>query len=323
MYSEVPLKAREVIEAILHDTKVNTPEGYLINQSRNPVEWDKKQDSFRLAHATVRPFLESKDHFFFNKVHALLAFMCLTCLQRDLPDGEPVKEWKLRPFTSNAFVYWPWHIFYAWTERFTNPDLRRFFPRKPKTALEDWELSVNDAIDIHVQKRLSGEDLSSAASASDGMTSSPHAPGQDSDCSDGEPPIFDSITPALDSETQTASESSQRSQRRPSECDPSDAASDSAADEESIMLQVYLSHVEHAITHATSGGYKKARPVNNWKEFRSEIPKPIWSLLCWKLTDVYLRSLSVGRRIRARGTDSHKSRPTAQRFCIRRRLSQH
>ncbi|KIW99790.1 uncharacterized protein Z518_10718 [Rhinocladiella mackenziei CBS 650.93] len=234
MYSEFPLITREVIQAVLPVSNFKSPEGFVIDSCKGLVEWDKNQDTFRLAHATVRSFLDTKPGFSFPECHALLAKICLGHLQKQklLLSNEPPTSWEYRSFTNYAVVCWPWHVLYAFEKRFSDPELREFFPSKPDTPWAHWTGRVAKSIDAHVRRRLMAI--------------------------------------------------------RPTE---SDSDSDSSADPDLAEIEFLENYLQFLDPESSN---QPEEPTNTpaedlvdlvkWKEFRSQPPNPLWSMLYWDLT---------------------------------------
>ena len=283
LHTEVPLKSGEFIEAILHGKEIKRPEAYLIDLCKGLVEWHDDQDTFRLAHTTVRPFLEDKIGYDFFSSHALLADMCLGCITQQLPDSKAVKKWKARTFLSYAFAYWPWHVLYAWTKRFEDPSLSRYFPSTPDTDIARWTTRVAAIIDSHVA------DVLERVGTKSGMGTpilSNAGTRPSSAVAIAEVDEHDSVSIASPVEADAGSNSPRRNPWNDS--DPPDRSGEIFDPDALELLNDYANLSPSPLCGSSARDAAVIRHIRTWKEFRSQLPNPVWSIFYWEIAPTYL-----------------------------------
>lgn len=107
-----PLSGIEFVEAVYEEGLLDDPlssTSELLLLCFDFLEHDKDTDRMRLAHLSVKEFLESKVMLSDLGSHLSLAKLCIR-LARDFLDDENGRAWQVGRFICYAIAYWPHHL---------------------------------------------------------------------------------------------------------------------------------------------------------------------------------------------------------------------
>ena len=126
MYSRVSLTATELAQAVYSTSGPELPPEHqlpaLLDLCSHFVEWEEGSNELRLAHASVRDFLESMTDYDEASGHLIISQLCLQHLREYAVEkpGLQHKRWSLGHFTSYVLTQWPYHLWRA-TKRHHDP----------------------------------------------------------------------------------------------------------------------------------------------------------------------------------------------------------
>jgi ankyrin repeat protein len=114
----ISMKSKDFLDVVSSDvgrSSENINKLELLDLCGNLVEWDRKQDTFRIAHLSVREFLEEGNDADFQifrpfQGHVSLARTCLNHLGNCRSSHSPPFVGFSRFMCGYANLWWPWHI---------------------------------------------------------------------------------------------------------------------------------------------------------------------------------------------------------------------
>ncbi|GLA32884.1 hypothetical protein AnigIFM63326_001529 [Aspergillus niger] len=157
IYQEVPLKSNEIVEAIFEpdlNERMGERTATILDLCSHLVEYDSESTEFRLAHLTVKVFLDSQSEYHKEQEHARIAKMCLPqvedFLKRSYWDSRT--SWKLGHFICYALTQRPYHVWKAGNERVADTALYRMLncskaPSREQASMDQWLRDVWRKID--------------------------------------------------------------------------------------------------------------------------------------------------------------------------------
>jgi ankyrin repeat protein len=191
MYQRVPLRSTEIVEAVWDDS----PEGpsdtmgqriqLLSDMCSDFVELDSNTGYFRLAHSSVKDFLESREEFAENAGHAELAKMCVSAAAEWFRKADILQNytssWKIGHFICYALTQWPAHVWKASKLRAEDKELAALLDVgrsrcPPSAAWQTWlsrVLSLAPSLTDDEASRFSATDKDSMVSGGSGLYGSP------------------------------------------------------------------------------------------------------------------------------------------------------
>lgn len=137
MYQEVTLHTRPFLTGVIPGSRLNEtkhPKIFITDICADLVEYDHKQNIFRLAHFTVRSFLDEKPEFGSLQGNLLIAQMCLDYLEKRIASERYPKSWTVGSFLCYALVHWPWHALYAF-----HLGRRKLFQMRQNVIMDTWK----------------------------------------------------------------------------------------------------------------------------------------------------------------------------------------
>ncbi|KAL9110645.1 MAG: hypothetical protein Q9227_004822 [Pyrenula ochraceoflavens] len=150
MYQEVTLQTRPFITGIISRSRLNdikNPKAFIIDVCADLVEYDDNQDIFRLAHFSVRSFLEEKPEFGSLQGNSLITRICLDYLEKRIALEKHPTSWKLGSFLCYSLIYWPWHALFAF-----HLGRQRLLPTRQSAIMDIWKSRVARLIDYYAFK---------------------------------------------------------------------------------------------------------------------------------------------------------------------------
>jgi hypothetical protein len=138
---QTPLCACEILEAVFEEfSPAQMPDlGFrLVSFAANFIEFDEDSDEIRLAHLSVREFLESRAEYDGRRAHATISRACLFHVARYLDENATPSQrsWELGHFISYALTQWPYHVWKAESMRQEDDRLRDLLTSKNSTSVK-------------------------------------------------------------------------------------------------------------------------------------------------------------------------------------------
>jgi ankyrin repeat protein len=191
MYQRVSLRSTEIVEAVWGDSLEDPSDvmgqriQLLSDMCSDFVELDSNTGYFRLAHSSVRDFLESKEEFAENAGHAELAKMCISAAAEWFRKANILQNyamsWKLGHFICYALTQWPAHVWKASNLRAEDKELAVLLDVRsnwcpPSVAWRTWlsrVLCLAPSLTDDEASRFSATDKDSMVSGGSGLYGSP------------------------------------------------------------------------------------------------------------------------------------------------------
>lgn len=118
MYQKTRLRTIEVVEAAFGSCdNVQLPDLaiQLFEFASDFIEYDEETDEWRLAHLSVKEYLESRTEYRPQQAHARIAVLCLSRVGDWFSTTPPAEQrtWEIDHFICYALTQWPFHLWQA------------------------------------------------------------------------------------------------------------------------------------------------------------------------------------------------------------------
>jgi ankyrin repeat protein len=171
MYQHTRLHTLEVVEAVFKNyNTAQIPElaSKLFGFASDFIEYDEYTDEWRLAHLSVKEYLESRPEYRMGPAHATIARLCLSHATGyfDISSSSTRRSWEIGHFICYALTQWPYHVWHAGSMRQQDKRLRKLLNGNNASAklqpMDRWIETVVKALE-HRNSSENKTDMSTPA----------------------------------------------------------------------------------------------------------------------------------------------------------------